>query len=84
MHDNETRRDAVRPAQPSCPICRGETDPVIRMLTTLCKQHYDELEPISPERIAEAFAERLRARRAAIEATPSVRIPSLFFRQASS
>jgi len=66
--------------EPSCPICRGETDPVIRMLKSLCTRHYDELEPISQDRIAGAFAEGLRARRAALAATPSVRIPHIFFR----
>jgi hypothetical protein len=67
-------------AQVTCPVCRGEEDPVKLAFDSLCAMHLAQVTPISEERIKRALEEGIRAREEAIAATPPVMPPRGFFR----
>jgi len=64
----------------SCPVCRGEADPVKLSLQSLCEAHLAKVQPLSEEQVKAALEEGLRARAEAIAATPAVVPPRGFFR----
>lgn len=55
----------------TCPLCRGETDPVRRQLESLCPEHYAALPPVDEATVRRALDEGLRARAAALAARPT-------------